>query len=101
MAKSTSRGPLARPQQQPHPLPVVVDLPLVPEVEKPQKVAVSWWRQCPLCYTGFGGVGTATTTQSMKRYYRCQECGWTWHVKLDVVRSVQYVQLTVPTLESD
>jgi hypothetical protein len=101
MAKlGNQRGPLARPQQ-PQTQAKEVSVPPPQEPVQESKPEVSWWRRCPLCFTGYGGVGTATTTQNMKRYYKCNACGWQWHVKLDIVRSVQFVQLTVPTLETD
>lgn len=35
-------------------------------------------RQCPVCYQGYRGVGTAYSTQGRKRYYKCGACGHTW-----------------------
>lgn len=36
-------------------------------------------RQCPICHHGeLNGVGTATSTQGRKRYYKCDRCGHTW-----------------------
>jgi predicted RNA-binding Zn-ribbon protein involved in translation (DUF1610 family) len=65
--------------------------------EKPVEKVVAEWRRCPLCYTGYGGVGRVTSTHNMKRYYQCQECGWRWRVNL-CVRSVEW---NVPTIDND
>lgn len=44
----------------------------------PRRV-VEVYRQCQICYHGeLNGVGTATSTQGRKRYYKCDRCGHTW-----------------------
>lgn len=38
------------------------------------------WRKCRLCYAGYGGIGRAYHTSQRTRYYKCQECGYSWSV---------------------
>ena len=41
------------------------------------------YRKCRLCYTGYGGIGRAYHTSQRTRYYKCQECGYSWSVDLE------------------
>lgn len=84
-----------------------------PKPEEPKQKAepvIPQHRQCPLCFTGRGGVGVAYNTQRRGKrilligdsetrttYYRCQCCGHTWsaQVRLEVLR----VEHRVVTIE--
>jgi DNA-directed RNA polymerase subunit M/transcription elongation factor TFIIS len=47
-------------------------------------------RQCPVCHHGeLNGVGTATSTQGSKRYYKCDRCGHGWTATINPSRVVQ------------
>lgn len=48
------------------------------------------YRQCPLCYSGQGGIGRAYSTQGRTRYYKCSNCGHTWTAR--VVTEVDQVE---------
>ena len=69
--------------------------PVEKPVEKPQQRVIEEYRQCPLCWGGHGGYGTAYSTQGQTRYYKCNRattdkgpCGHTWTVvvKLEVIK---------------
>jgi hypothetical protein len=49
---------------------------------------IRWFRQCPLCFHGLGGVGNAKTTRGNKRYYGCNCCGHSWVItfRFEVVK---------------
>jgi hypothetical protein len=49
---------------------------------------IHWYRQCPLCFHGLGGVGVAKCTRGKKRYYGCNCCGHSWVItfKFEVVK---------------
>ena len=48
--------------------------------------SIPWYRRCPVCWEGNGGVGNVYTTNGSTRYYRCCQsikpgkpaCGHTW-----------------------
>lgn len=77
----------------PKPLPVVMSPPVpVPldAVLPPEKPPLPWYRRCPLCWSGRGGVGLAYSTQGITRFYKCVRasggepgCGHTWTATLD------------------
>lgn len=48
--------------------------------------AVPVYRQCPLCYHGFGGVGRCYSTSGQTRYYKCNCCPHTWTAIVTLVR---------------
>jgi hypothetical protein len=51
------------------------------QVVEPKKVdppVIDEWRKCPLCFSGYGGIGVAYHTAGRKRYYKCRECGHRW-----------------------
>lgn len=57
-----------------------------PTNDKPRDVPKH--RQCPLCYTGLGGVGSQYSKHGNTGYYKCQCCGHTWTatVKVEAVK---------------
>ena len=58
--------------------------------------AIPWYRRCPVCWNGSGGVGNAYTTSGSTRYYKCCQsihpdkgpCGHTWTatVRTEIVK---------------
>jgi hypothetical protein len=63
-----------------------------PDPVKPAK-PVPKWRQCPLCFGNYGGVGKITCTRGMRRYYVCTTCGFHWHADMEY----RTLEFTTPT----
>ena len=68
---------------------------VTPTLDKPAD-SIPWFRRCPLCWEGNGGVGNCYTTNGSTRYYKCCQsikpdgsfCGHTWTaiVRTEVIR---------------
>lgn len=65
-----------------------IQVPVVPIETRAEPVKIApKHRQCPLCFTGMGGVGSSTGiyrkgSTYAKRYYCCNKCGHTWTVDI-------------------
>lgn len=67
----------------------------LPTLDKPAD-SIPWFRRCPLCWDGNGGVGNCYTTNGSTRYYKCCQsinpdgcfCGHTWTalVRTEVIK---------------
>lgn len=64
------------------------------KTEKPEK-KIPKWRQCPLCWGNYKGVGKVRSTQGMRRYYKCCECGFSWSVDL----GIRTISATMPAFD--
>lgn len=62
--------------------------------DKPVVKRVPKWRQCPLCHGNYGGIGNITCTRGTVRYYKCNTCGFTWRVEVEV-RSIEFQNPTM------
>lgn len=73
------------------------EVPVGEKVAAEQGKRIPTWRQCPLCWGNYNGVGKATSTQNRKRYYKCDQCGFNWHVEL----TISSIRVTEPTFDSE
>ena len=68
---------------------------IIPTIDKKAE-SIPWFRRCPLCWDGNGGVGNCYTTNGSTRYYKCCQsikpdgcfCGHTWTalVRTEVIK---------------
>lgn len=83
----------------------VVKTPEPPPEPEPAPVCrdriVPWFKQCPSCYPGHGGVGIQSGKSRQKSvvYYRCDQCGWTWSLPRSKIEGPPLTNMAHPNVK--
>lgn len=63
-----------------------------------------WYRQCPICYSGDGGLGNQYGRSGgpgggMLLYFRCTQCGHTWKVERAKMEGPPLTNMSPPQIK--